>query len=94
MGEHDVEQYFSEIKRSSFGSNVAVVDDVAAHDGDARTVRILLWRAELTHCLRDGDSFAAIVWDLVEMDNSEVVGDFDALYGAGRSFAYALAPAV
>ena len=93
MGEHAVEQYFAEIIRGGFGSNVAVVDNAAAHDGDAHAVRILFFRAELAHQLRDGDSFAAITWYVGKMDDGKSVGDFDVLVGASWSFAYSLAKA-
>ena len=91
MGENADEQEFADIKRGGFGSNVAVVDDAAAHYGDAHAVPIIVFWAELAHHLCDGDSFAAIVWDVVKMDDAEGVGAFDALDGSSWYFSYALA---
>ena len=90
MGDHAVDQEFVDIKRGGFGSNVAVVDNAAAHDGDAHVVRILFFGAELAQHLRDGDSFAEIAWDVVKMDDAEGVCAFDTMYGTAWSFAYAL----
>ena len=58
-----------------------------------RAVRILFLGAELSHHLRDSDSFAAIAWDVMEMDDAEGVGAFDSLAGSGQYFSYALAQA-
>ena len=66
---------------------------MTAHDGDAHVVRILFFRAELAHHLREKDYFAEIVWDVVKMGDAEGVGAFGALAGACCSFAYALAQA-
>ena len=49
--EHAVVQEFAEVKRGGFGSNVAIVDDAAAHDGDARAFLVLLGGGELAHHL-------------------------------------------
>ena len=91
MGDHAVDQEFVDIKRGGFGSNVASVYNMASHDGDAPVVWILFFGSELAHYLCDSDSFVEIVWDVVKMDDGEGVGDFDALAGAGRAFAYAMA---
>ena len=92
-GDDAVEEDFVEVERSGFSSGITCVLAMFSNDGDTSAVRVVLLGAEFANDGCDGDAFEAIERDVAEVDRAEGIGTFDALAGAGRVFAEALAEA-
>ena len=56
-------------ERGDVGADVARISDVTAFNGDARTIRIYFFRADLAHNLGVCDFFAAVGWDDIVVDD-------------------------
>ena len=92
-GDDAVEEEFAEVEGSGFSSGITCVYAVMAHDGDMSAVSVVLFGAEFANNGCDGDAFRAIERDVAEEDGAEGIGVFDALAGALRFLAEALAEA-
>ena len=89
-GEYTVKHKFAKIEGGGFSSSIAGVDDLVSHDGDVCEIRISFLGAKLAYYFRDGDTFAAIAWDICKVDDAKSVVAFDTLTSAGWSFTNAL----
>ena len=78
-GQDTIDHELDQIERSSWGADVVRVLDMAARQGDLRTVGVGLLRADFTnnHCV--ADVLASVLRNVFISDGSESVGALHAL---------------
>ena len=62
------------------------MDNSVAYDGDACPIQVLLFGTELAEYCGEGDDFASVVWDILEVDGAKGVSSFGALSSSSWSF--------
>ena len=85
-GEYTSDHKFAKIEGGRFSSVIYGVDDSVAHDGDACAIGVFFLGVELAYDFREGDTFAAVAWDICKSDDAKGVGAFDALSSIGWYF--------